>query len=265
MGKVSISAAWEGAKQVLATDGRLLVPVALALFVLPGLVLDLAVPDAPPGKLPPAGLWIAVACLAFLVSLAGQLAVIRLAMGPAISVGEGIAHGMRRVLPYVGAVLMWMLPFVLIAGLLVSRIAADPQSPSPGASLGLLLLTAVGLFAAMRLMLASPVASAERVGPVAILARSWRLTRGNWWRMFGFFVMFLIGAFVLLIAVQAVFGLLVSLFTDVTPKSLGWFLVRIVAQLLSAMLSTIFFVMLARIYLQVSGRGEPQVSVPSSN
>ena len=39
----------------------------------------------------------------------------------------------------------------------------------------------------------SPVASEETVGPIGIIRRSWELTRGNWWRLFGFIVLFLLG------------------------------------------------------------------------
>lgn len=265
MSKVSISRAWDETKAVLARDGRLLLPVALALFVLPGIVWDLVMPEAAPGKLPPAGPWIAVAVASILISLVGQLAVIRLAMGTHLTVGESIAHGARRLIFYVASVLMWMLPSLLIAGLLFSLVSANPASPPPAAVLGLTALTVAILFIAVRFILTSCVASAEAIGPVAILARSWALTRGNWWRLFAFFAMFLIGVLVLSLATKAVFGLLVSLAFDGSDgHNLGWFLSSLVSQGLSALLSVVFFVMLARIYVQRAGRADVQASVPSS-
>lgn len=265
MTKVSISRAWDETKEVLAKDGRLLLPVALALFVLPGILFDLVVPEASPGKLPPAGPWIAVAAITVLVSLIGQLAVIRLAMGPHLTVGESIAHGARRLLVYVAAVLIWMLPFLIVAGFLFNQVSQTPESPPPAAALALFALTIIMLFIAVRFMLTSSIASAEGIGPVAILRRSWNLTRGNWWRLFGFFVMFMIGAIVLFWATEAVFGLLVNLaFGNSESGSLGWFLSRLVSQILSALLSVVFFVMLARIYVQRTSAGEAQASVPSS-
>lgn len=266
MSKVSISAAWEESKRVLVQDGRLLVAVALALFVLPGLVLDLTVPDASPGKLPPAGPWIIFVVVALCVSLIGQLAVIRLAMGPHVTVGEAIAHGARRLLAYLASVLMWMLPFLIVAALLFNLLAANPANPPPGPALGLLLVSGVMLFVAVRLMLSSAIASAEPIGPAAIIRRSWDLTRGNWWRMFGFFVAFIIGAVVLFWAVQTVFGLIANLVFDGSERGgLAWFIVRVVSQLVSATISVAFFVMLARIYSQLAARGEAQRSVPRSN
>ena len=71
MTKLSLSRAWEDTTSVLAQDGRLFLSVALALFVLPGLVLDVTMPEAAPGQFPPPGPWIAVAVAAMLVSFVG--------------------------------------------------------------------------------------------------------------------------------------------------------------------------------------------------
>ncbi|MES2137181.1 MAG: hypothetical protein V4502_09010 [Pseudomonadota bacterium] len=265
MTKLSVSKAWDESKQVIAHDGRLLVPVALAMFVLPGILVDLVVPEGTAGQLPPAGPWIAAASLAALVSLVGQLAVIRLAMGPHLTVGEALSHGARRLLPYLAAVLMWMLPFLVLGVILFGQIAADPAKPSPGAALAFLALVIVMTFVAVRLILTSSIASAEAIGPVAILGRSWALTKGNWWRLFGFFLAFMIGAIVLFWATESVFGMAANLvFGGTEANSVAWLLVRLVAQLLSALISVIFFVMLARIYRQLAGVGEAQPSVPST-
>ncbi|WP_083931722.1 glycerophosphoryl diester phosphodiesterase membrane domain-containing protein [Nocardiopsis salina] len=48
-------------------------------------------------------------------------------------------------------------------------------------------LAGAALFAwiSVRIFLAMPIVVLERIGPISALARSWRLTQGNWWRMFG--------------------------------------------------------------------------------
>jgi hypothetical protein len=264
MAKLSISTAWVETKDIIARESRLFVAVALALFVLPGLVLDVSVPSAAAGELPPPGPWIAVACIAVLVSLVGQLAVIRLAMGPHLTVGEAIRHGLRRLLPYVGAVLAWMLPLVVIGGLLLAS-SATPEEPSIGAALGMVALMVAGIFVAVRLILSSSVASAETGGPIAILRRSWSMTQGNWWRLFGFLLMFFIGAIALLIAVNSVFGLIAKMmFGDSGPLTLGSLLVAVVSQLLSGVISVGFFVMLARLYVQRRGLSSAGASVPTT-
>jgi len=53
------------------------------------------------------------------------------------------------------------------------------------------------------------------------------------------------------------------MFGDIAPLTIGGLLVAIVTQLVSAIVSVIFFVIIARIYVQRAG-GEAQPSVPSS-
>ena len=169
-------------------------------------------------------------------------------MGPHISVGEAIAHGGRRILYYAGAVLVWTVPFMLIGSALYAMVGKDPQHPSAGAALGLLAVTAIGVFLAVRFILISAVASGEPVGPIAILRRSWDLTAGNWWRLFGFLLLCMIAAMALLFAVQSVAALIARMvFGDVSQLSVGGLLVSIAGQLVSGFVSVILFVMLARI------------------
>jgi hypothetical protein len=265
MSKLSLSQAWEETTAVLARDGRLFVAVALALFVLPGLILNVSMPQGQAGEFPPAGPWIAVAVVAALISLVGQLAVIRLAMEPHVAVGEAISHALRRLLPYIVAVLMWLVPILIVGSVLYEVLEVSQGQPSVGASVALLALSFGGMFLAVRLMLSSAVASAENAGPFEILRRSWQLSKGNWWRLFSFLVLFGIGAIVLLWAIESVVGLLVKMAFDASgPLTVGNLLVAIVSQLVSAVLSVIFFVLLARIYVQRSGTDRVQVSVPSS-
>ena len=250
---------------VLARDGRLFVAVALALFVLPGLVLDVSMPDIVAGQLPPAGPWIAIGLVALLIWLVGQLAVIRLAMEPHVAVGEAIGHGLKRVVPYILSAFLWLVPILIVGSILSAFLEINRNQPSVAAAIALIFLTILGIFLAVRLILSSAVASAEDAGSLRILHRSWDLTRGNWWRLFAFVLLFWIGALCLVWAVDSVAGVIVRLAVeDSGPRSLGGLLVSIISQLISALLSVVCFVMIARIYVQLSGMHSPQASVPSS-
>jgi hypothetical protein len=263
--KLSISRAWEESRAVLSRDGKLIGTVALALFVLPGIVLDLVMPPAPPNEFPPAGPWMAVAVVAILISLVGQLAIIRLAMGPHLTVGEAISHGARRLVPYVAAVLIWALPLMIVIALLFGAAGTDPENPSLGVALGLIAVALIGIYLAVRFLLMSAVSSAEGTGAVAILRRSWDLSGGNWWRLFSFLFVFAFGAIVLLWAVGTVTGVVAQLaLGSVERMTPGGLIVIIVSQLISALVSLTFFVMLARIYTQRAQPGGAQTSVPSS-
>lgn len=250
---------------VLARDGRLFLAVALALFVLPGLILNASMPEAEPTQLPPAGPWMAIGLVALLVSLVGQLATIRLAMEPHVSVGEAIVHGLKRLLPYIAATLIWLVPILLVGSGLYGFLAMNESHPSVAASVALIVLCVILAFVAVRLILSSAVASAEHAGPLAIIRRSWELSRGNWWRLFVFLLLFGIGALCLIYAVDSVAGLIVRMVAeDAGPRSLGGLIISIISQLVSALLSVVLFVMLARLYVQRTGGGAAYASVPSS-
>jgi hypothetical protein len=265
MSKLSLSQAWDETLNVLARDGRLFLAVALALFVLPGLILNVVMPEAPAGEFPPPGPWMAVGFVAVLVWLVGQLAVIRLSLEPHAAVGEAIMIGLKRLLPYAAAVLLWLAPILVVGSALSAFLAANRSQPSLLAAALLVLLALAGLFLAVRLILSSAVAGAEHSGPLVILRRSWDLSSGNWWRLFAFVLLFWIGAVCLLWSVETVAGLLVRLMSsDTGPLTVGGLLIALVSQVVSAAISVMFFVFLARIYAQRSGAAASQPGVPRS-
>jgi hypothetical protein len=261
---LSISKAWDETKAILARDGRLIGAVALALFVLPGLILDLMFPDTPPATFPKPGPWMGVAFVVGFLSLAGQLALIRLAMGPQLTVAEAILHGIRRFPSYFGAVLIWLLPIVVAGYALVGQIMVNPDNPKPAVALGLIVLTVVLAYFSVRFSLNSAVASAEAAGPLTILRRSWALTAGHWWKLFAFVFLFGIAVLALLFAVEAVTGIIAKLaLGGMEQGTVGGLLVALASQLVSAAAYSTFFVMLARIYVQLAGK-DARAGVPNS-
>ncbi len=81
---------------------------------------------------------------------------------------------------------------LVLSGALVGAFLAATGSQALGALIALAsvllgLLGGLALFAwiGIRIYLAMPIVVLERLGPGRALARSWRLTQGNWWRMLG--------------------------------------------------------------------------------
>lgn len=258
MRTLSVSAAWDEATALLARDGRLLVSVALAMIALPTALNGFLNPDGVNSASTP--LWaVLVALIASLIALAGQLALIRLAIGPSVTVGGAIAHGLRRMPIYFLTAVLIVIGLMIIAiplGFLLTAVGI-PMSTKPPASPALvaaaLFYMAIVTFLAVRMILTAPVASAERVGPIAIVKRSWHLTEGNWWRLFGFLLAFVVAAIVLLIAIGSAVGVVIGLlFGPIHPMSAGALVVALIQALVSAAVTTLFAVMLARIYLQLS-------------
>jgi hypothetical protein len=216
-----------------------------------------------------------VSSIVFLISsllaVIGQLAVIRLAIGANVSVAEAIGHAARRMPIYFVAVLLIacalfvaLIPIVLI--LYAAGVPLDAGlAQSPLAAVLLLLFAVLAIFIAVRMLMTSPVASEESIGPIAIIRRSWELTAGRFWRLFGFLMLFIIGAAVTMVAVSAAFTLLaVLVFGPVEPMSASALIVAIAESVVNAAVTVLLAVMLARIYLQLAGRGSLDVTVPNT-
>ena len=266
---LSISAAWDESKAILARDGRLLMTVALALVAFPSAVNNLINP-AGTGTASP--LWVdAVTFVVTLLTLTGQLALIRLAIGPSITVGGAISHGFQRLPAYCLVVVILLvglfllaLPCAVVLAVLGVPLEARPLHLTPAATVVLLIYLSIAVYFAVRLVLTSAIASAEDAGPISILRRSWRLTGGNWWTLFGFLMIFVVGAIVLLVAIGSAAGVIVNLLVGtVQPMSAAALLVALVQAVVSAAITSLFSVMLARIYLQLAGR-DIHASVPRS-
>jgi hypothetical protein len=265
MANVSISRAWDESRAVLARDGRLIASVALALLVLPGVAVNVLLPSASGLATPQAIIWTVVLLLAFIVTFIGQLSILRLAIGPHITVGEAIRHAALRVLPFLGAFLLWTVPLVVIASFPYRMVHADPAHPPLAASLALLLIGFLGIYLAVRLLILGAVASAEPGGPLHVLRRSWQLSAGNWWRLFGFVLIFAVGALASIWAVTAVVGVVTRLTVgEISRGSVAGLIVILIGQCVTAAVYALLFVMQARIYTQLAGRDEFQASVPSS-
>jgi hypothetical protein len=269
MRKLSLSRAWEETKAIVAHDGRLITSVALALIALPTAITTLITPN---GVGQSNAMWVdVVIILTSLVALAGQLALIRLAIGPSVAVGEAIAHGIRRMPLYFLAVLLICLalvaiaiPFAVVLALMGVPIEQAPKAVSGPLLLAALLYVILVFYAAVRMIMAAPVASAEPVGPIRIIMRSWSLTGGSFWRLLGFLLLFFMGAIILLMAVQAVVVLLATIVLGpVESMSASALLVALVQALANAAISTLFSLMIARLYIQLAG-GRAQPSVPRS-
>jgi hypothetical protein len=273
MAVLSISKAWEESKARIAVDGRLMAVVAAALIVLPGLIVEVISPSAL--RSDSSVLESILFLLSSLLALIGQLAIIRLAVTPAVSVGEAIGHGARRMPIYLVAAILLTILFIVIlipfgvaayaAGVPFDRSSEQAFLQSPVAMVLSLLYMALLIFIAIRMLMSSPVASEEDAGPVQILRRSWDLTRGHWWRLFGFIVMFVIGALILIAAVnRAVTAFAVVLFGAIAPMSLSALLVGLFDSIVNGGVTVFLAVMLARIYLQLTGRTAAGASVPKS-
>lgn len=111
-------------------------------------------------------------------------------LGRRTSPGAAWTQVRGRLLPLIGLTLLIgtieFLPVVLIAGVVVAAVFAD-------LTVAAIIIGVVGFLAWVCWLLtclakfrcATPALVLEELGPFAALARSWRLTRGHFWRMLG--------------------------------------------------------------------------------
>ena len=265
MAKLSLSKAWDETKGVASRDGKLIATVALAMFFLPGVVVGVMEPAARP--IPVTMTDAILAIVLGLIAVIGQLAIVRMALGARMTVGEAIGHGARRTPAYVAAGLLWAAPLAIAAYFAFGGGDAfrAPENATAGQAATALLIFLVMLVIGVRMMMTSPVASSEQAGPIDILKRSWALTSGHWWKLFGLLIVFLLLMLVVMTAVGAVIGILSRiLFDPIEPMTVGALFVAACTQLVSAIFTTGLLVMLARIYVQLAAPAQADVSVPSS-
>jgi hypothetical protein len=216
---------------------------------------------------------VAVALVVLLLLMVGQLAMVRLAIGPSVSVAEAIVHGARR-FPYYLLTMLIVAAILCAAAIVLAVLLAAAGMPmdetqmasSPVFAVGMLIFLLGYCFLWVRILaMAAAVAGAEAVGPIEIVRRSWALSTGHFWRLFGFLLLFLVGAMIAVLAVESVAALVARLLLGpVEPLSVAALLVSLVSAIANAVVVTVLTVMLARIYVQLSGRESLDVSVPSS-
>jgi hypothetical protein len=252
MKKLSITTAWNETLSFVKREAGLVFPVAFGLMALPMVFLQLLAPAATTaGQQPEAGPWMLLFFPLLFLSVVATIAISALATGREAVVGEALRLGVRRFLPLLGAMLLIALCFMPVMVILV---LVGQASPSAGVLLGLAAVIA-GIVLWVRLMLTTPVAATEGGGPIAIIKRSFELTRGHAARLLGFVLLIVILGAVAVFAVVSVGGILIVLIAGKPdPGSIGFLLVLLLGALLNTVFVVYFTVMIARIYTQLAAQ-----------
>lgn len=263
MAGLSITTAWNETVQYLKLHFGALFTIALAFIALPSVAMQAFGPAAAatPGAAPEPGLWLLLVPIVLILNIVASLAMASLALGRQKTVGEAIAHGFRRFLPMLGAVILLVAAMILVFLPLVALSGLSPEdftAPTPAmrgrVALVTLLFAMVGLFFAVRLLVMTPVAAAEPAGPVAIIRRSWSLTGGHFWKLLGFVVLMLIVLIVVTMVITMILGLLIAAIAGPPqPGTTGGFVLALVSALVNAAFVVVTTTIIARIYIQLSG------------
>lgn len=262
MSKLSIGQAWDEASAFLKTDSRLVLPVALAAFAAPTAIAGWA---HPAGDLAGDGPGPLLMLAILIVAMIGQMVISGLAIGLPDSVGSLLGRAARRVWGMIAAAVLLFLPLVIIAvvvmGIILSgRGLTDPAQLTPEAlarspqfAAFVLVLLIAFLAIAARLVPLSAIAINESSRPIALLRRSWALTKGNFWRLLGLLMLLMIAALVLSAATTAVVGSVATLIAgEVRPFSLSALLIGLANGVVGAAVTAVSAAMVGRVYVQLS-------------
>ena len=266
---LSIGKAWEETSAFLGREAKLVAPVALATFALPAILAGWAFPMGGTGG--GAGL---LMVLVLLVALIGQMTVILLVNGWRGSIGQAMGTAARRLPALVAALVIVFLPIAIIATFAVggSMFRAGITDPAaltpemlakmPAFLWGVLLFTILMIVLGVRMFPISAITVSEPAGPIALLKRSWRLTRGTFWRLLALVILLGLVAVVLDWAATAVVGSIAALVAgEPKPFNTSALLVALATGFVGALVSSVSAAMAGRVYAQLAA---PETTVPNT-
>lgn len=262
MAKLDTNAAWKEASAIVSANREVLLALAGVFFMLPSLALAVIAgePEMAPGMSGEqmmaameefyAGAWwlILISAVLQIVGLMAILTLMRDRSRP--TVGQAIGAGLAGTPTYLAAQLIIVLALSLIGVAAVVSTAL--------ATVVVLLVIGAAVFAVFRLLLVAPVVAVEGVrNPLAAMVRSWRLTQGNFWRLFGFLLLILILFVVIVAIVMMIIGLILALATSGEPQ-------RIIAAVFSSALGAVAVVyfagVIAAVHRQLGGPAAADLS-----
>lgn len=269
--KLDLSAAWDGAMKMLAANREMVLVLAGVFFLVPYLAFSLFLSD-PMTQAGAAGAepdmdamsaqivafygqyWWALLLLSLIQSVGAIAVLTMLGDGERPTVGDAVGRGVRLLPTQFAAQILAGLAAIVPVILLIG-IGAATGSPAIATVLGLLGIP-IGLYLIVKFSMSSPAIAIERViNPIAALRRSWRLTRGNSFRLFAFYLLLLI-AFVIVSAIVSLIGGLVFALGGEHAALIGN---SLVAGLINAGFACVAYAVLASLHKRLAA---PSPSVP---
>lgn len=173
------------------------------------------------------------------------------------TVGEALGRGLRALPTLALATLLYFAAFFLISGIIGAVLSVLGAA---GAALTMVIVLALLVYTAIKFSLVVPVVVKDGLAnPVAALARSWRLTRRNSVRLFGFFVLLMLGY--LAISFMGMVLLIGPLALVLGQGKALTFIAGLVSGVIGAVASVMLTAVLAGIHAQLAG--EDSAGAPS--
>lgn len=236
--KLSYSAVWKDTVELLQANAAAVVALAGVFIFLPALLMAYLLPYPEPADpkliftlwaeyLNANWHWFIITSI---VGMVGAIAIFLLFLDPKRStVGGTIATAVT------------ILPFYFLASLVSGFMVG----------IGFILLIVPGLYLLGRLCAVTPVVVAEgQRNPIAAVSRSFELTQGNGWALFGLIILVALTASIIAGVVSTMLGII---FLLVAGQDVGTLLTKIVQTLGNAATVTLMYALTAAIYRQLRG------------
>ncbi|MEW9854951.1 hypothetical protein [Novosphingobium sp. M1R2S20] len=261
--KLDTNRAWKEASRNISRNRDAVLAVAGVFFLLPQLVLALFFPQPEPaaGMSEQQIMDLASAyylstlpvmlplILAQAVGTLGLLSLLSHADRP--TVGEALRRGLAGLPTYLGAQLVVGVGVGLAGGLLLSILALSGAAALAVAGLAMVVLAAIAIAVRVSLSGAAVAVGGER-NPLRALRRSWALTAGNGWRLFGFYALFLIAFLVILTMVSVVLGIPLQMLGGGTHAATV--MTSVISSTLNALMALYLVGIIGAVHSQLAGR-----------
>lgn len=269
--KLDLSAAWDGAMAMIRTNREVVLVLTGVFFFLPYLAFSLLLPDTGIAEASAANegdmdaiaaivmdfyaeYWWALLLLALIQSVGALASLAVLGDDARPTVGDAIRRGITLLPTQLGAQLIAALA-IFAPIVMTGAIGVATGSPALAGLLPLIALPVV-VYIVVKFSLSSPVIAVDQTrNPLAALTGSWRLTKGNSFRLFFFFLL-LIVAFVV---ASTVLNLIIGLVLALLGEQLQLIGLAISGALINAIFSLVAYAVLASVHHQLSGRASASV------
>ncbi len=263
MARLSLGEAWNEAAAFVRREAHLIFPLAFLLVAVPTAFMGALIPDPGPNGMLEPGAWMLAIIPMLVLAMIAQIAIAFLATRVGASVGEALSRGASRfpsllgaglILAFAAAILAFVI--ILVAAALIPGALANPPDPDAMRTVLLILLVVmfpIGLYFSARLLVTTPVAAAEPGGPLALLRRSWALTRGHVGALIGFLLLVVILVGVVNYVISRVGGsLVIAMAGQPTDGSVSNMIILLIGALLQTVITVYLTSLIARVYAQLA-------------
>lgn len=270
--KLNLSAAWDQAVSMVSSNKEVLLVLAGVFSLIPNLATALFLPEAIPGQAggepaDPDQMMAAMSAfysqywwvllIVAIISTVGMIAMLAvLGDRDRPTVGDAMARGVKLLPTQIAAQIL--IALISVAVVFIVALIGGLAGPGVAVALAVILAVPILIYLVVKFSMAAPVIAIEKeANPIAALRRSWRLTKGNSFRLAAFYALLLLA----LVVSYAILTLILGLLFALAGEDMATVGMAFVTSVLNAIFAVFAYAVLASVHRQLSA---PSASVPKS-